>query len=92
MTSLSNAFSQEDVSVWEYTWNMQDHLTSLLQTSSYGSPYRESIERDIDNMNMDEDEYHALLFSLQSNQMDPVSHRGNLYNQKDINRHLRRFM
>jgi hypothetical protein len=66
------------------------YLHTLLETASYDGKQRAQMERDIDNIETQE-EYDKILFLLQSNQMDRIT-SGFPYSATDIKRHLKRFM
>jgi len=81
--------TEKEFSLWTYKNSDQDYLTILLNTCSYEGRIRDRIERDIENLNMEEGEYYLLVAKLLDAQVDRIT-AGFNYSQTDILNHLRK--
>lgn len=74
---------------FDYSFNMQDHLSQLLSTSSFDEKQRSNIQLHIDDKaGMTEEKFNKIATNLYQNQLDPVTQRGNA-SPTEINKHIK---
>lgn len=82
--------SEQDGNEWTYAHRMENHLQSLLDTSTFEGRLKEMIALEInDTENMNKENYDKLQFKLFTNQLDRIP-AGLNYSQTDILKHLRK--
>lgn len=93
INSLPDLAGMEESSTelgWTYTYERQGFLQGLVRSSTFEGKIRYDLEDIVNDFNgMDHDTFVFILTKLYDNQMDRVSHRGDLSNMGAINKYLK---